>query len=60
MATNQRFAAWVKETKALADQSVALDAADHSLALRTLSKALVWALLTIAIAIHEAAEKKGK
>jgi hypothetical protein len=53
MAT-ERFAAWVKETK----QAV-VEAEPHS-SDWYIGKAIVYALLTIAIAIHEAAEKKGK
>jgi len=56
MATNQRFAAWVTETKG----AVELCNGRNLDAPFPFVKAVVFALLTIAIAIHEAAETKGK
>lgn len=59
---NDRFAGWVKETKALVDDanSLAKTTAGNWLFYTVVTKAVVYALLTIAIAIHEAAETKGK
>jgi len=54
MATNQRFAAWITETKDAVEHPDIKNLWYHPL------KAVVFALLTIAIAIHEAAEKKEK
>ena len=69
--SSQRFAAWVAETKeslVLAGDTAQQEddrpeghrnAGDWLFA-TILTKAVVYALLTIAIAIHEAAETKGK
>jgi hypothetical protein len=65
MATD-RFAAWVTQTKGIISEGAANNAVTYVADLPSpvyfyIAKAVVFALLTIAIAIHEAAEiKKGK
>jgi len=64
MATD-RFAAWLIETKDTMHRAAVYDSTrnqpfDHVLQYVLLTKAVVFALLTIAVAINQAAEKKGK
>ncbi len=59
--SEQRFKAWVTETKEALNVSLQSgDGTPNAVLFFTLGRAVVFALLTIAIAIHEAAEKKGK
>jgi hypothetical protein len=52
-----RFAAWLIETKDLAEE---VDTPKGALFYYHAIKVIVYALLTIAVAINQAAEKKGK